>query len=618
MKTLVCILLLLAVCFPARGEISLSVPGDGIASGSLEIRGTSPRPVYVRVTGAATGPAGVKKVTPDGEGRFVFKRAVAPDVYFVDVSAGPAFAPEDTAERCVIVRGDKSFPELPSAFTCDLLDRRGRRDRDCREYGAVRCLVNLYMNSRGALLSGRWDRRGFDLDRDEDMAYFKEELALYDFAHRDRDWSKPLGGRPARCFWQSVWPRWFNSTNDHPLDGDPGNGDPSNYMPYAFSNDFSDILIMYLMRLPRFDRPFDDNLREMCRQAVDNLMAMQNLSGENFALTDRRGVRELYTKGAFRYGMFVNGDYLTEGKGWFYNPAFLDYAGGGVLNGRCLWALCESALADPGNPRIGRVKQAISLGLQFCLSEGREGGYTKTTPQGNAYWRDAGEHAYLALGLARIAGVMGGEKAYQKEGRELTVREACIESLDALADLQKEGRWSVYPNVDSMAIAALSEGCLSLGGEKQAPRWREAARRGADYWTGLYVRPGEFRGEAVHFGLSLVPGEMTYRWGRADGVWKGGGQFFFYQSGHWLHALARLYKVTGEPRYLQRCRRITAYLLGDNPLKIRVLTETGGVYNWFEDTDGDGVEDAAFNNMYPESTAFCQIGLMHFFDALGK
>ncbi|MBO4547620.1 MAG: hypothetical protein J5758_00215, partial [Abditibacteriota bacterium] len=360
-------------------------------------------------------------------------------------------------------------------------------------------------------------------------------------------------------------------------------------------------------------KPFDDNLADMVRQGAANLAAMQNLTDENLALTDSRGVRERYTRGAFRYGMFVNGDYLTEGKGWFYNPAFLDYAGGGVLNGRALWGLCECAAADPS--LRDALIPSIQAGLQFCLSDGYDGGYTKTSSGGSAYWRDAGEHAYLALGLARIAGVTGDMPAYtDKNGKKKGFREACRESLNALCDLLRGGAWSVYPNVDSMAIAALSQGCLALPGDPDADRWKACAVRAADHWLSLWVRKSEFRGEVINFGLALVPGEMTYCWGRADGSWKSKGQFFYYQTGHWLHALALLGRVTGDGKYLQRCRRMIAYLLGDNPLRIRLLNETGGVYNWTEDTDGDGIEDTAFNNMYPESTAYCQIGIMHYLD----
>ncbi|MBR4748086.1 MAG: hypothetical protein IK083_00745 [Abditibacteriota bacterium] len=619
MKTaLLSLCLALCVLCAARGEVSLSpMFSEGAVRdtdrGAPRITGRAApgSPVYVRVTGASDGRSVTMTLRADEDGVFSGTFAAGTDVYFIDAAEDPDFA--DAAEGALICRRGAEAPELPSVFTNDLLDRKGNRDRKAREYPAVRRLLSLYINSRGAAASQRGDRKGFDTDNDEDLAYFKRDLALYDFAHRDRDWSRPLGRRPCRCFWQSVWPSWFNSSNDHPLDGDPDNGAFGNYMPYAFANDFADILIMYAMRLGRIKKPFDDNLRDMVRQGAANLAAMQHLQEGNLALEDHRGVRERYTRGAFHYGMFVNGDYLTEGKGWFYNPAFLDYAGGGVLNGRALWGLCEAAAADPGLRES--LVPAIGAGLQFCLCDGYEGGYTRSSSGGRPYWRDPGEHAYLTLGLAETLDFAGKAAAYvDKKGRRVSFGEACRDSLNALCDLQRGRSWSRYPNVDSMAIAALARGCLALPGDPDAGRWRDCAAAAADYWLSLWVRRSEYRGEVINFGLNLVPGEMTYCWGRADDSWKARGQFFYYQTGHWLQALALLYRVTGEAGYLLRCRRMTAYLLGDNPLRIRILNETGGVYNWTEDTDGDGLEDRAMNNMYPESTAYCQIGIMHYLD----
>ena len=76
---------------------------------------------------------------------------------------------------------------------------------------------------------------------------------------------------------------------------------------------------------------------------------MQHREAANFALPDTAGKREHYTAGAFRYGLFENGEFMTEGKGWFYNPRFRDYADGGVLNGRAVWAPRRSAA--PRTPR---------------------------------------------------------------------------------------------------------------------------------------------------------------------------------------------------------------------------------------------------------------------------
>ena len=154
------------------------------------------------------------------------------------------------AEVGVIVhRGGDLPPELPSAFTSGLLDQAGRRDQASESWSKVRALANLYLRSRAARLV-RVGRPDFDLDAAADLAWFKNNLTLYEFDQRDRDWSTPLGYRVVRTFWQSVWNTWFNASNDHPLDGNPANHSPTNYLPYAFANDFADVLIMELMRRP--------------------------------------------------------------------------------------------------------------------------------------------------------------------------------------------------------------------------------------------------------------------------------------------------------------------------------------------------------------------------------
>lgn len=78
-----------------------------------------------------------------------------------------------------------------------------------------------------------------------------------------------------------------------------------------------------------------------------------------------------------------------------------------------------------------------------------------------------------------------------------------------------------------------------------------------------------------------------------------------------LDALADLYRLTGDARYRKRAEAIPSYLCGDNPWQMRLFNELGAVYNWTEDTNGDGVEDLVRQDLYPESTAFCQIGIMH-------
>ena len=57
-------------------------------------------------------------------------------------------------------------------------------------------------------------------------------------------------------------------------------------------------------------------------------------------------------------------------------------------------------------------------------------------------------------------------------------------------------------------------------------------------------------------------------------------------------------------------------LCGNNPWQVRLLNELGGVYNWSDDIDRNGRPDLLKQDMYPESTAFVQIGIMHFWKAV--
>jgi hypothetical protein len=154
-------------------------------------------------------------------------------------------------------------------------------------------------------------------------------------------------------------------------------------------------------------------------------------------------------------------------------------------------------------------------------------------------------------------------------------------------------------------VLVVGDGARVLRDAPEAARWRQSATAVADGWLNARVDPNERATPSPHFGLRPEPGRMTY-------VWRQGGkpQFFYYQSGHWLHALADLYALTGEPRFLERAEAIVRDLCGDNPWRVRLFTELGGVYNWSDDTDGDGIEDLLKNDLYPESTAFCQIGIL--------
>ena len=364
------------------------------------------------------------------------------------------------------------------------------------------------------------------------------------------------------------------------------------------------------MRL-RVDAPLDDNLLALCREGAANMLAMQHREDTNFARRDTRGKQETYTAGAFRYGMFETGEFMTEGTGWFVNPSHLDYIRGGVLNGRALWALGEVLKHDPNGPLAPQLAEAMALGVRFCLGDAVALGYARRTEAGNVYWYDAGEHGYLLLGmLAACEAVPELVVLRPKGGPEVTLRQACVAGLDALVDLElPHHQWSVYTNKDPLAIAALATGAKQFPAHAHANRWREVAMRVADAW--LEARAPDYPAPLVHFGLRVEPAIMTFNWSRltkreADNH----NTIHFYLTGHWIHALADLHALTGEMRYRRRAEAMISYLCGDNPWRVRLLNELGGVYNWVDDTDGDGIEDRLKQDMYPESTCFCQIGIM--------
>ena len=542
--------------------------------------------------------------------------ALYPGMLFVDATESADFDAGKPghfqAEAAVIVHGGgKQLPDFPDVLTTDLLDRKGGSDEQCANWPSVRKLTNLYMQSRGARISGL-ENCGFDLARPADFAWFKNHLALYDFSQRDRDWVTPLGARVARTFWYAASGNWFNASNDNPLDDNPRNKARSNYSPYGFSNDFADWLVLYWMRT-RAAVPFGDNLLATSRDATRNLLALQHRAPDNFALPDGQGQQEHYSAGAFRYGMFCTGEFMTEGTGWFYKPEFKDYIKGGVFNGRCLWGLGEALRHDPVGPLAAQIKEAIQLGLKFCLHDGVGGGYTKKSPRGNLYWIRPGEHSYLVLGmLAAYEGDPGMEVSFSTQSPPAKLKEICIWALNALVDLKKPGElWSPYPNEDAMALLALAQGALLLKDSPDAGRWREAATRVADAWLAAKVDPKERNVPCVHFGFRRTPETMTYNW-----MGMGKVQFFYYITGHWIHALADLYSLTGDPRYRERAEAMISYLCGSNPFKVRLFTETGGIYNWSNDNDGDGIEDKIKQDMYPESSAFTQIGILRLIGSL--
>jgi hypothetical protein len=538
--------------------------------------------------------------------------SLSPMLLYVDATDAAEFGGKDMlehqAEALLIVSGSSgdAIPDLPLIFTDDLVDARGSKDTQSAQWPRSRTLVNLFMHGRGARLMGI-GRPDFDMAKPADIAWFKEHATLYDFDHRDRDWRQPLGNRVARGFWQAEWNAWFNPSNDHPWDGNADNHDTANYRPYAFANDIADLVVLYQIRR-KLPRAVADNRDALADEALKNVLAMQHRGAETFALRETSGQQEYYTAGAFRYGMFATGEWLTEGRGWFANPQFRDFVRGGVLNGRCVWALAESLKAQPDGPLAARICEAIVLTLRFCLHDGIEHKYTRLTPAGRPLWGGIpGEHAYLLLGMLAAAEAVPElpvQLADDQAARPL--RAVCVDALDALTEIAlADGTWSHYANVDAMNIAALATGARVLFREEGATRWKAAAARAADVWIALTPLPDEHTAPTPLFGHRKAAG-MTYYLGSEAHP-----HMALYVSGLWLQALADLHAVTHDARYADRAHAVLAYYCGNNPLHARILNEIGGVNNRITDADDDGIEEDLQWNAYPESTAFVQIGLLH-------
>ena len=541
---------------------------------------------------------------PDG---FPGAPLAAPGVLHIDATAA-AFDGDailtDQAEALLVLHGPPGTapPDLPLPFTDDLLDAAGRRDADAAQFPRLRALVNRFRRGRGAALMGI-RQADFDLARPADLTWFREHAALQDFDHRDRDWSSPLGNRPARGFWQAVWDRWFNASNDHPWDGNPENRSPDNFRPYTFANDLADLAVLHTL-LGRAAPEAPDNRMRLLRDVMENLLAMQHRSPDNFSLPDARGRREEYTAGAFRYGLFESGEWLTEGKGWFSQPRFRDYAHGGVFNGRALWAMGEYLRAHPQGPLAPRLREAIALTLRFCLHGGLTHGYTVLTRRGLPLWRHPGEHGYLMLGMTAALAVAPDLPITLDPARPpRPLAAVTADALDALVDdAGSDGTWTDYGDVNAVNIAALAAGALALPTHPHAASWQAAARRAADAWLALTPETpafgplfGDRRGDRMTFPSSA-----------------GGSRHVdLYKSGHWVHALALLHRLTRNPSHAFRADAVLAWHCGLNPLHVRVLDELGAVNNRVTDTDGDGTVDRLRWDGYPESTAFLQIGLLH-------
>lgn len=533
--------------------------------------------------------------------------SLAPAVLYIDATGaaefGGAQAKLSQSEITLLVSVGGIRPELPFVFMDDFTDTQGKKDAESAQWGRNRTLANLFMRSRGAAMM-RIQKPDFDLSQPADWQWFKESATLYDFEHRDRDWSVPLGHRVSAGFWNAVWPRWFNPSNDHPWDGDPSNRSFGNYRPYTFTNDPADLIVLYRLNAAGAGALVDGVTR--------NLLASQHRGTSNFALREASGRQETYTAGAFRYGMFNSGEWLTEGTGWFADPKHRDFVRGGVLNGRAVWALGETLKAAPKDLSAVELREAIALTARFCLRDAVALKYAYRTPSGKVIWsRIDGEHAYLLMGL--LAACQADPKMRLNLGDTETVglRDLCAEALDGLAEIAgADGTWSRYGNANAVNIIALADGARLLQDHSRSAVWRSAAVRAADVWLALKFRPEENREGTPLFSSRATPGgDMTCVMAKKEVP-----QVSLYMNGHWLHALAAMHALTGEARYKERGGRLLSYLCGDNPLRIRLINELGAVCNNVADSDGDGQDDQIFWNGYPESTAFVQIGLLHWLD----
>ncbi len=642
----VVVVVLAMVCFTARGaDLRGMLAGGGVRDvrdGSIEIRGRvdNPRAKRVRI-GVCNSDGRISSVSVGvSDGEFIARYpqgfeaapALRSGMLYLDAAEedaegeaqgvnGGGAARGANGTRCeialVLFEEGRACPDLPQIFTDDFVDDRGRIDGDADQWGRARALVNHFMQSEAARRMGL-RRAGFDLAESAHFEWFKRSASVFDFDQRDRDWGSPLGHRVARGFWQAVWDKWFNPSNDHPWDGDPTNRAASNYRPYTFANDLADLLVLNRMLLTA-DARVKDRRKKLGDEVLANLLAMQHTEEGNFALVESDGRQERYTRGAFRYGMFESGEWLTEGTGWFVHPRHRDFAGGGVFNGRCLWAIGEALKADSKGAMAPALSDALRLGLRFCLRDAVALGYARRVEGGKVVWnRSDGEHAYLLLGALAACSVdpdMSCEGI--GDGEVSTLRRVVMDGLDGLASTAgPTGLWSRYGNGAAMDIAALALGAKIFPDAQGAGRWRDAARRAADRWMAMPIQDGEPTWGSpmfAHMVAEGTEGQVTFHLGKEERA-----HVSLYMGGHWIHALALLHDVTGDARYAERAHRIVCYYLGDNPIRVRLLNELGAVNNRVTDTDGDGVEDALHWDAYPESTAFVQIGLLHLLQTCPK
>ena len=589
----------------------LPSPIRNAASGSLLIRGTAPSSASsctVSVTLSTTGssfsaPATITDGTfslryPDN---FPAAPPLVPALLYLDVLSNPNNVPD--AEALLVIHGPTP-PDLPLPFSDDALDASGHRDQNAAQVPLHRALVNHFLHSRAASLMGI-RRPDFDLAKPADLTWFRNHAALYDFDHRDRDWSTPLGHRPARGFWQAVWNRWFNASNNHPWDGNPANTSPDNFRPYTFTNDAADLAVLYAM-LRRASPAAPDHRHGLLLEVMENLLALQHRSPDDFALPDASGRREHYSAGAFRYGMFESGEWLTEGTGWFANPRFRDFAHGGVFNGRAVWALGEVLAADPHSPLAPRLRDALALTLRFCLRDGLAQRYTSLTPSGLPLWNHPGEHGYLLLGLtAACRSIPDFPIALHPAKPPRPLRDISADALDALTEsASPDGSWTDYANVNAVNIAALASGTLALPSHPRAATWRSAALKATSLWLSLSSQPDDAAVFGPLFG-DRRGNSMTFHHANANA------HADLYVSGHWLHALALTHRATSLPAALDRANSLAACLCGHNSLSVRLLSEIGSINNRITAPSSPSLPPRLAWDAYPESTAFFQIGLLH-------
>jgi len=581
--------------------------------------------IWLRVTDSLGQTFATETTVRNGEFSALFPSdfapsgALKPAVYFIDAAPAADAEPGARAEATVIVYSTtlRQIPEFPTAFTTNLRGETGDVDAASPEWPRTRALVNLFYRSRGAYLAGRHFPQ-FDLANASDLAAFKRDLALYDFDARDRDWSTPLGRRPARSFWQAVWDSWFGPTNS--TERPPGSG---RYAPFTFANDTADILVAHLRRWQLREvlaDPLEDDLATMCREVLLNLVAMQRR--ENDPVPPQRAVEG---PGAFYYGMFSDGELMLDGTGWFHNPNHGDHHQGGVFLGRSLWAVGEAL----GHPLPGMqeepLRESFRAGLRWAFGHAidlkdHDNPYVRRIKSRTAtktiryLWRSPGEHAYLLLGLLaacerqEIGDLVVFEAGEFHHQQTHTVRSLTEEALQTLADaVQPQGFWSTYADIDATAVEAMAKGAKKFPHHPHAARWRSLAMKVADGWLNARPAPDAYRAEPilpVGRRTAAKPDELRYEMPGSPST-----HLTFFHAGLWLQALAELESLTGEARYRARFEKILGYFCGNNPFEARLLTETGGVYNFVTDTDGDTIEDRLHFDLYPESTAFVQIGL---------